>query len=94
MYLPVLARAGEVLSLTQRKYPKKTCPARAYFLIFSQHVEHPSRHAIPCVGRAKIGIPADFDADVAQKLGARKRRFPSIGFPRHPRESGDPAKTI
>jgi len=55
----------------QRKEPKrKPSPTRAYFLFFSQRVEHP-RDAHPCAVRAKIGIPADFDADVAKKLGAR-----------------------
>jgi hypothetical protein len=68
--LPVLARAGEVLSLTQRKYPKKYCPTRAFILIFSQRIEHP-RDTLSMRDHAKIGIPADFDADVALKFGAR-----------------------
>jgi hypothetical protein len=67
--LPVLARAGDPISF-KKKSGKETCPTRAYSLIFSQPIEHP-RDARPCADRAKIGILADFDADVSQKRGAR-----------------------
>jgi hypothetical protein len=40
------------------------------FLIFSQRVEHP-RDTLSLRDHAKIGIPADFDADVTLKFGAR-----------------------
>jgi hypothetical protein len=68
--MPVLARAGEALSLAQRKCPKNTCPTRACFLIFSQRIEHPC-DTLSLLDRAKIGVLADFDADVALKFGAR-----------------------
>ena len=49
----------------QRKVSKrKPSPTRAYSLIFPQRVEHP-RDTLSLRDHAKIGIPDDFDADVA-----------------------------
>jgi len=56
---------GRVTFFDAKKVPKEHMPSRALSLIFSQRVEHP-RDAHPCAVRAKIGIHADFDADVSQ----------------------------
>jgi hypothetical protein len=61
---------GRVTFFDAKKVTKEDMPSRAYTLIFLQRVEHP-RDTLSLRDHAKIGIPADFDADIAQKLGAR-----------------------
>jgi hypothetical protein len=69
MYLPVLARAGDPISFKRNR--RKKLALRVLESSFFRNVSSIRRDTLSLRDRAKIGIPADFDADVALKFGAR-----------------------
>ena len=67
VYCPFSHGRARYFSLYARKksIQKKAQPNRAVFLILSQRIEHP-HDTLSLRDRAKIGVHADFDADVTQ----------------------------